>query len=344
MSKWETIKTRWSHWEFWPFWFFYFPIFFYYGWLALRERSFFFFTASNPSIEFGGMMGEKKSEIFALLPSKYFPDTFLIEGNDKGKLIDSAGKVGYPLIVKPDIGERGIKVELIENEKDLIRYSNSMTEDFLVQRFVDYPIEFGIFYLRHPDEESGKVTSIVLKDFMKVVGDGKHSVIDLLSKNDRANLQVDVSDRRFTDILNLVPKSGEEFIIEPIGNHCRGTKFLNANEFIDEELHGAIDKLAKSIPEFYFGRFDIRCKSLDDLKNLNHFKILELNGAGAEPGHIYQPGYSLAKAYKEVRWHLNQLALISRANKRRGHQYWSFPKGVKKLLDIRAYNRRLSSR
>ncbi|MEQ9006519.1 MAG: hypothetical protein RLP12_01450, partial [Ekhidna sp.] len=69
-------------------------------------------------------------------------------------------------------------------------------------------------------------------------------------------------------------------MIEPIGNHCRGTKFLNDNHEINTELNQAFNQLAGQIPDLHFGRFDLKCKSYDDLKELKNFKILELNGAG----------------------------------------------------------------
>ncbi len=340
MPNWKAIKTRLTRWEFWPFWFLYIPVFVYYAWLALRERSFFFFTSSNPSIEFGGMLGEKKSDIFKLIPDEYYPKTILI-GENREELLKKAGEIGFPLIAKPDIGERGDGVELIHNEDELITYSEKMNVDFLLQELVDYPVELGVFYIRHPDQEKGRVTSIVAKDFLKVTGDGSSSVEELLRKKNRALIQLNWDHPRFEQVLTQIPTTGQTVVIEPIGNHCRGTTFLNANEEIDNDLNNAIDRLAKEIPEFHFGRFDIRCRSFDDLRKLEHFKILELNGAGAEPGHIYQPGYSLIKAYKEICWHLDQLASVSRANKHRGFPYWSLRRGVRKFLDIRAYNRRL---
>lgn len=329
---------KWSNWEFWPFAVLYFPVWFYYAWLAIKRGSLFFFTASNPSIEFGGMMGEKKSEIYPLIPQKYLPKTKLFDKKQAQEAILFAKQIGFPVIAKPDIGERGTWVEKLSDEMSLIKYIDQCPVPFLIQEFISYPIELGVFYIRNPKDTKGRVSSIVQKDFLKVVGDGRSTIRHLLANNPRASIQTDLSHPRMTFMLNNIPEAEAVVEIEPIGNHCRGTRFLNLNHAISHELNQAFDSLANQIPDFYFGRFDLRCRSLTDLEHLEHFKIIELNGAGAEPGHIYQPGYPLIKAYRDIFWHLATLADISYQNKRRGHAYWPFTKGIKKIMESRKYN------
>lgn len=332
-----------TQWEYWPFSLLYFPVFFYYFWLSFKKGSFFFFSASNPRIEFGGMFGEKKSDIFKTIPPSYIPETYLISRRDSKLAMVKSALIGFPLIAKPNIGERGAWVRKVENQEELTRYVQNCPVDFLLQELVSYPIELGVFYVRKPGQESGRVTSIVRKHFLAVIGDGKHSIIQLLHQNTRALLTADLDSDYLRQKGKIVPDRGEEVLVEPIGNHCRGTQFLNDADQIDAPLIAAIDRLAKQIPDFYFGRFDLRCRSYEDLKELKHFKILELNGAGSEPGHIYQPGYSLWKAYKEILWHLKVLADISEENKQNGVAYLNFKEGLKKWKAHRAHNRLLNT-
>ena len=289
------------------------------------------------------MFGEKKSDIFDIIPQEFLPLTYLIDKGDLESAKEKGKGLGFPLIVKPNIGERGAWVRKIDKLGELEAYCKECPVDFLIQELVDYPIELGVFYVRFPDNEKGHVTSIVRKNFLSVKGDGNHSIIELLSKNIRASLTADLESDHLKKVGNNVPAKGEEVLIEPIGNHCRGTQFLNDNSQIDVALSEAIDQLAKQIPELYFGRFDLRCQSYDDLKRLENFKILELNGAGSEPGHIYQPGYSLFRAYQDIFWHLKVLADISEQNKLNGVPYCSFSDGIKKWKDHRQYNRLLST-
>ncbi len=338
LRRWWTKTTRY---EFWPFDLFYFPVKIYYAFLALKSRSFFFFTASNPSIDFGGMLGERKSDIFELIPAQYLPKTKLfspgVSAEEVERFLQSA-RLDYPIIAKPNIGERGWMVRKLMNREELKLYLAEIKVEFLVQQWVDLPVELGVFYIKIPGSERGTVTSIVHKGFLSVVGDGSSSVRQLLKADVRAALQVDFEDPSIQPLLENVPLAGEEIEVEAIGNHCRGTTFLNANEWIDEGLNNAFNRIAGEIQEFYFGRFDLRCQSIQELKQCENFKILELNGAGSEPGHIYQPGYSIWQAYKDVCWHLRMLQKVSATNKLRGHEYWPFKKGWQKLKEIREYN------
>ncbi len=92
-------------WEYWPMWLVYSPVSFYYIYLALKARSFFFFSAANPSIETGGMFFESKWSIFKLIPKEYYPSTILVNKEDDASLIlakMSKDGIAFPVIVKPD--------------------------------------------------------------------------------------------------------------------------------------------------------------------------------------------------------------------------------------------------
>ncbi len=343
ISKFHRFWVKLTQWEYWSFDVLYFPVKIYFTWLALKNRSFFFFTSSNPTIDFGGMLGESKSKIYKLIPDQFLPKMLLITAGDIPTAKSFAQEIGYPIICKPDIGERGKLVEKIANEEALINYVEKCPVDFLIQELIDFPVELGVFYVRLPDQSQGKVTSIVQKDFLAVTGDGFSTVRQLLESSPRAKLQLDFTHPRFAHLMDLVPEKGTKQTVESIGNHCRGTTFLNMNGEIDAALNVAIDRLSQQIDGFYFGRFDLRCKSIDDLRALRNFKVLELNGAGAEPAHIYQPGFSIFKAYGVLFWHFAQLSNISAANRKRGIAHWSFKQGMQKLKEIKAYDQLLAS-
>ena len=332
-----------TNFEFWPFDIFYFPVKVYYAFLALRSRSFFFFTASNPTIEFGGLLGEKKSEVFDLIPEQYIPKTRLFQPESKVTEINEFMRkenISFPIILKPDVGERGWMVRKIKHEKDIDEYLERTQVPFLLQEYVDFPVELGVFFIKVPGEE-GRVTSIVKKGFLSVIGNGKDTVKDLLLANPRAAIQLDFESEMFEGLMERIPEVGEEVEVEAIGNHCRGTTFLNGNSAIDDDLHQTFNQIADEIEGFYFGRFDLRCRSIADLKQGKNFKILELNGAGSEPGHIYQPGFPLWRAYKDVCWHLKMLRKVSARNRSLGHEYWSFSKGWAKMKSIQVYQQQM---
>lgn len=311
-------------WEYWPFQIVYLPVIIYWIFLSIRARSFFYFSASNPFIESGGMIGESKMDILKSLPQSLIPHTeFINAGCSQKELEDIAREFHYPIICKPDVGERGWQVEKISNKEELVNYHQSVKSDYLIQECLTEPIELGVFYYRYPGDKKGNISSIVIKEMLNIVGDGHSSIKELILKNDRAKLQWPVLKEKFKDKLDAVPNSGEEINLVAIGNHSRGTKFLDGNHLINEKLVEVFTTISNQIDGFYYGRYDIRVNSIEDLYKGN-IKIMELNGAGSEPAHIYQPGYSLFYAYKIIFRHWNILFQISRINNKKGIPYLSF--------------------
>jgi hypothetical protein len=297
--------------------------------LAARARSLFFFSASNPGITMGGMLGESKFDVLNLVPDQYKPKTIRINyPSTTSGVLRAIQENGYefPVIFKPDLGERGFMVKRIFNEQDIDHYLATLKKDFLIQELIDLPIECGVFYTRFPNDENGKVTSIVLKEMLTVTGDGKSTLQDLILTKPRAKLQWEKLKNIYTESLSSIIPDKKIIELNLIGNHCLGTKFLDGGHLINEKLAKSFDAISKQINGFYFGRFDLRCASFEDLTE-GKIKIMELNGCGAEPAHIYQPGFSLWKALGVLFTHWRNMFLISIQNNKRGVAYISFSEG-----------------
>ncbi len=320
-----SIKLR--HWEYWPFGILQFPVFIYYLWLSLRARSFFFFSASNPGIEMGGMLGESKFLILQKIPTVYTAKTIFIQRAstfpDVLAKMNNAG-LSFPVIFKPDLGERGYGVKRIDTKEQARQYIESFRFDFLVQQFVDFPLEFGVFYKHIPGQKHGSIFSIVGKEMLSVTGDGSSTLQQLILKNDRAKLQWGKLKVVHFEKLNTVIEPEKKVLLNSIGNHCLGTKFLNNNKLINDRLNETFTIISHQIEGFCYGRFDLRCATLEDLYQGN-IKIMELNGCGAEPAHIYQPGYSFWRALVEMFNHWRNIFVIAVENKKRGVRFLTFP-------------------
>lgn len=332
---------RWLNWEYWPFGILQFPLFFMWLWYGLRQRSLFYFSASNPGIPTGGMMGESKFDVLELLPADVRPRSVRIRlpaSFAQVIAIVHEQRFRYPVITKPDLGERGWMVKRILSEDELKRYwesASAVPVDFIVQEFIDLPLEFGVYYQRYPSQERGQVTSITSKEFLAVVGDGTHTLQKLILANPRAKLQWQTLAARFHEQLDQVLPQGQPLELESIGNHCLGTKFLNANHLITDRLNESFDKISKEIPGFFFGRFDLRCATIADLEN-GRVQVMELNGCGAEPAHIYHPGASLRTAVKTLIRHWRTLYEISVENHQRGVPYLSLREAHRYYRRVRA--------
>lgn len=328
------IKT--FSWEYWPMWLVYLPASFYYIYLALKARSFFFFSASNPTIENGGMLFESKWKIFNLIPKELYPKTIYIEEFEPVESIikkSNTSNLNFPIIAKPDIGGRGLGVKKINTLEELNNYRDLVTVPFLIQEYINFPLELSVFYFRKPSENKGQITSVTVKKLLTIVGDGKSTIGDLIKKNDRAFLQYEKLKNNSNLNLNEVLLRDNKKIVVPYGNHVLGAMFLNFNHIIDDELTHTFDNISKRINGFYFGRYDIRCTSIEDFKKGKNISILELNGSGAEPAHIYDPKFSYIKAQAVLINYFKNMYLASSENYKTGTPYMTFKefKSIRKL-------------
>ena len=324
------------HWEYWSFNLVYLPVYPVYFFLSLRARSFFFFAAANPKIKNGGFLGESKKDIYQIVPAAFQPGTIFFEkGSGSGQVLKQIATSGfaYPLIGKPDMGAKGRGVKKLEDESALVDYVDHCLVDFIIQEFVPYENESGIFYYRIPGEERGTISGIVHKEFLKVTGDGKRKVRELLQENPRAILQLANLEKTEKQLLDLVPAKGTPMTIVPYGNHARGALFIDDSASINPALIRVIDDVCSKIPSFHFGRLDIRYESRELLEQGKSFSIIEVNGAGSEPTHIYDPGHSIFFAWKEIIRHLFILLKISLANHRLGFPYLTISEGLQMFRD-----------
>ncbi|MEQ1555106.1 MAG: hypothetical protein ABL929_13055, partial [Ferruginibacter sp.] len=226
----STFLIKLFNWEYWSFGVVYAPIYLYWFYLCLRARNLFFFSASNPSIENAGFLMEKKSDIYDIIPTEYYPKTLLIkEGLSASEIHDQiiAKQFCFPLIVKPDIGGKGRGVKKIENIEDAVRYIKYAQFPMLVQALVDYKNEAGIFYYRYPWQENGKISGIVSKEFLAVIGDGVSTIEQLVMQNERYVLQLNALKKMPEINLQEILEINVEKIMVPFGNHARGAKFID---------------------------------------------------------------------------------------------------------------------
>lgn len=334
------------NWEYWSFATVYFCIYPVWILYCIRARSLFFFSASNPTIKNGGFLCESKKDIIAIIPPQHHPPTVFFSIPSNGDIVIrdlQRANLQFPLIGKPNIGGRGRGVKVLRHENDVINYARTAYMDFHIQEFVPWKNEAGIFYIRYPDQENGIVTGIVSKEFLSVTGDGKHTILQLLQKDKRALMYLGSLIKIHGNRLNSILPEGEKLVVSPFGNHARGSKFIDASDLIDEQLNTVIDNLCKQIPDFYYGRLDIRFDTWEALKEGRNFSIIEVNGAGAEPTHIYDPKHSLFFAWKEIIRHWGILYKISIMNHKKGHRYLSFKEGIAMFKEAKEWARKLNA-
>ncbi len=328
-----------TNWELWNFYVLYFPISFVWLWYCIRSRSFWYFSSSNPTITFGGFEGEGKKEMYDQLPRHLVPRTIYIMHDlpfeEVKKKMKEAGFT-YPFIVKPDVGMKGILFRKIENEEQLIKYHERIPVEYIIQDMIELPVEVSVFYYRHPAAEKGIVSGFIEKELLQVKGDGRSTLKELIEAHPRAKFRMEEMEYRHSHRFERVIPEGEIFYLSYAGNHNRGAHFTNLHKEINTTMHEVFDKLSHHT-SFYYGRYDIKTTSIDDLKNGKDFMILEFNGCGAEPNHIYDCNMSIWQAYAVILQHWKALYLISRYNHKNGTPYWSFKKGWNFLGESRKH-------
>ena len=323
-----------SFFEFWPMWAFYPPVMAYAAWQMLRHRSMLLPTAANPSFPGGGFFGESKAEILALAvrhvpdwvapfitvdrPSAPGPDV----SAEREAALAALARAGLalPVVAKPDLGCRGAGVKLVRTPEQLLAYLAAFPADarLLLQRLVPHEGEAGIFYCRLPGQAQGRIVSITLKYFPHVVGDGRRSLRDLIEADPRAGKLAHLYLKRHAARLDTVPAAGVAVRLAFAGSHSRGAIFRNGTHLVTPEMEARFDAIAQALPEFHFGRFDVRFDSFSDVQLGRGFTILEINGAGAESTHIWDRRTGLLQAWRDLMRQYRWLFEIGAANRTRG--------------------------
>ncbi len=319
-----------KNWEQWPFQVIYAPIAPVWLWYMIRSKAVWFFTPSNPKLTFGGMEGEPKKEMHELIPPHLLPKYFNVQAQeDFKKIANKIIEVGfhYPIIVKPEIGGQGVLFRKLDNENQLKDYHEKVPVDYFIQEYISYPIEASLFYCRYPNQQKGMITGFIQKIPLHVIGDGNKSLVELIRSHPKAKkFWKNLSVKNEGNLEKIIP-SGEKYILSYAANHNRGAQFVNLTNEVNEGMVNMLDKISIGINDFFYGRYDIMCQSLEDLKQGKNYFILEFNGCGAEPNHFYDNQFTIVQAWNEILKHWKILFKISRYNYSHGIDYWPFWKG-----------------
>ncbi|AWU97496.1 hypothetical protein DM194_24115 (plasmid) [Azospirillum ramasamyi] len=278
-------------------------------WLALgvRYRSVTLPTAANPSIEAGGLLGESKIACMDLIgpaARRWAARSMALTNRPSltpaalDRLASGAG-LSFPLVAKPDIGWRGIGVRLVRDAADLRAYLAGFPAEarVILQEHVEYAGEAGIFYVRKPGERHGRIFSMTFRYFPHVVGDGRSSLRELIAADPRASWKADLHHEALAGRLDEVPAAGRTVRLSLVGSSRVGGLYKDACGHVTATLTARFDEIADQMPGFHFGRFDVRFASVERLAMGEDFRIIEVNGAGAEAIHMWDPEFRLGAAY-----------------------------------------------
>lgn len=318
-----------SWFEFWPDWLFYGPVALHWIALGVRYGDFSLPTAANPTITAGGLCGESKLETLDQvrapmrgLLARYTSIVAQRDGIDAAETTMARASIAYPVVAKPAIGCNGTGVRLLRSRDDLVCYLTEFPagERIVLQEFVADEGEAGVFYVRHPDETMGRITSITLKHAPEVIGDGRSTLRQLILADPRAGRVPQLYLPRLAHRLHEVPRQGERIRLVFVGNHCKGSIFEDGTRLVTPALTQAFEQVARATPGFHFGRIDVRFASLAALLRGEGFRIIEINGVGSEATHIWDRNTTLRDAWRGQFVHYAAAFRIGAANRASGYR------------------------
>jgi membrane protein DedA with SNARE-associated domain len=323
------LRGKWiraTRWEFWPAWRVNGPVAFYVLWLGIiRYRCPTLFTAVNPCMPHGGFIGESKSELLQLLAAEpeALPRWTSLPADEPVRRLaavrEAMDRLGlrYPVVFKPDEGQRGLGVRIIRSEEQARDWLAASGGKMIIQETIGGR-EYGIFYVRYPEEAEGQLISLVSKEQSVVTGNGHDTLEDLIHAHPRAIALLDTYLARFAGRLEEVPAPGERVPLGELGTHALGSVFLDARDLITPELTRRVDAIARACPGFYFGRLDVKVPDIDSLRAGRDLKVLEINGLTSEAAHIYDPRHGLVHAWRTLCRQWRTAFEIADRNRRRG--------------------------
>lgn len=322
-----------SRFEFWPAWLFYAPVWLWNVALSLRHLGVRLPLIANPSIAGGGVVGESKSAVLGLVQPKaqcwFAPHVAFERGEDAPeaacrRALDMIARAGLalPLVAKPDLGCRGAGVRPVRSEAELCAYLAAFPagERLVLQELVDLEGEAGVFWVRLPGSARGRIISLTLKYFPYVTGDGRSTVEELIRADPRAGPLAHLYLGRHAARLSDVLPEGQPLRLAFAGSHSRGAIFRDGTDLVTAAMEARFADIAAAIPEFWYGRFDVRFGHIKDLQRGEGFRILEVNGAGAESTHIWDSRTPLGKAWADLFRQNSLLWAVGAANRARGYR------------------------
>jgi hypothetical protein len=338
------MNHRLFNWELWPKSLFLCPLVPFWAWYCLRGRSFWFFTATNPGLTFGGFEGEGKKEMYEKLPNTAYPKTLWLMPDMHLNTVLESIKIGgftYPFYAKPEVGMSGSLCKKIKSETELKNYHLNCPVEYMVQAEATFPFEFSVFNIRYPGNTKGKITGLCYKELPKIRGNGVQTIQSLIDNHKHRPHFPDSLLLKKNISADYVPYDGEVIVLSDTANRKKGTRMVNLNHLIDDKLTIFFDGLSHHSKDFFYGRFDVKSESINALREGQHYSIIEFNGCGAALHHIYNRNLSLFDAWITLLRHWRAMCEISLENQRLGTNLWRFKEGLIFLWKSKLHFKRL---
>ena len=333
-----------KHHEFWPPRLFETPYYLYLAWQCLRQRiNISTLAKANYCLDHGEIgLGSKYATQLAFDQSYFLPTTLVkntLSETEKLAFIEDFSKThGYPVILKSDVGCVGKGIRKVKNVDELAEAIPLLLGDYILQKFTPFNYECGIFYIRQQGQ--GRITGINRKHFPFVIGNGVDSIASLARQHERFSHHWQ-SFLQYLDT-NKVPGEGEKVNLSFIGSHTLGCKFTDDTDLLTPELEQAVFSFFDKQPGYNFGRVDVKAESQEALQR-GEFVIIEVNGVASLPTHMFDPSFSLFKAYRIFLQHAKYLAAIAKEHENQAMDLLSYKEVIQRVKNNQTLLNRVHS-
>lgn len=330
-----------SFFEFWPTWLMYLPVAIQWLALSVKHRSLTLPLLANPALQLSGMVGVPKSQLLAQAHGRCAQSIlpwFVYETDNRPQQAQveavmnaiTSANFEFPVVFKPDIGCRGAGIRLIKDRHQIGNYIKAYPpgSSLMVQKLASYEPEAGVFYIRRPNETAGKIISLALKYSPYVTGDGCSTLAELINADHRAGTLSHLYIDRHRHQLNTIIPKGEHYKLVFSASHSKGAIFKNAQALITPALTAELNDILADLPEFHYGRLDIKFPDIEHLQKGKKLEIIEINTASSEPLHIWDSEAKLWPAISALLFQYRALFSIGNVNRARGYK----TPGLKMLL------------
>jgi hypothetical protein len=318
--------------EFWNPRLFELPYYLYLGWRCLVSGvSIRDLAKANYALDHGEIgLGSKLESQLAFDQQFFLPSELLLDKDSverkKCFIFDFIEINGYPVVLKSNVGSVGKGIVKLSSMADVEKHTPRLLGDYILQKFTALPYECGVFYVRLNGVP--RITGINRKHFPTVIGNGRDDLLTLAQDHHRYT-------HHWNSFLQdidtaAVLAAGQERRLSFIGSHTLGCKFTDDSHLLTKELEQAIFKVFESQPGFNFGRVDVKCADESAFQN-GKFVVIEVNGVASLPTHMFDPKFSVWKAYKIFFEHGKYLVQIARQQRDKPMQLLSYREVIRQV-------------
>lgn len=216
-------------------------------------------------------------------------------------------EIGYPIVIKPVDGAHGNLVFIgINNKEDCEIAAKKI---FQKKELILVEKEFKGKEFRFITTAK-KVLSVTHRDPANVVGDGVHSIKELINLKNKDPKRGDKTEKPLTKIkiddvvkqnlrekkinTDYVPAKNEKIYLRKESNISTGGDSIDVTDFVHPEFKKIAVRAVKAIPGLAYAGVDLMTnKDISEKPNKNNYVIVELNSSpGIDPQHFPYEGKS----------------------------------------------------